>query len=141
MRAAGIGRIGMAAIGIDAFSQMRRVAVRGRILMKRLIAAGGLLTLAAIALNSVSAVPAAAQPYYGPHMWGGGWWMLGSLTMILFVGAVIVVLVLLFRRRAPRQDGPGVQSMRTPLDILQERFARGEIDKDEYTERRRVLGV
>ncbi len=29
---------------------------------------------------------------------------------------------------------------RTPLDILKERFAQGEIDKEEYEERRRVLG-
>jgi putative membrane protein len=36
----------------------------------------------------------------------------------------------------PHHAPPG----RTPIDILKERFARGEIDKDEFEERRRVLG-
>jgi putative membrane protein len=36
--------------------------------------------------------------------------------------------------------GTQVPPGRTPLDILRERFARGEIDKQEFEERRRVLG-
>ena len=85
---------------------------------------------------------------YGPHMmwWGGGWYgmIFGPLIMILVLALVIVAVVLLVRwaggpwpGAAPSQHMP---PGRTPLDILRERFARGEIDKDEFEERRRVLG-
>jgi putative membrane protein len=36
--------------------------------------------------------------------------------------------------------GPGGPSARTPLDILKERLAKGEIDVAEFEERRRALG-
>jgi putative membrane protein len=89
---------------------------------------------------------AADQYGYGPHMmwWGGGWYgmILGPLFMILVLAAVIAVAVLLVRwLGGPWQGaGPQVPPGRTPLDILKERFARGEIDKAEFEERRRVLG-
>jgi putative membrane protein len=67
----------------------------------------------------------------------------GPLFMILILVAVIVVAVFLVRwvggpwqGTAPHYPPLG----RTPLDILRERFARGEIDKEEFEERRRVLG-
>jgi len=56
---------------------------------------------------------------------------------------VIAVAVLLVRwLGGPWQAGAPHQSplARTPLDILKERFARGEIDKEEFEERRRILG-
>lgn len=80
---------------------------------------------------------------YGPHMmdWGGGWFgmIFGPLFMILVLALVIAVAVLLVRWLGGPWHGT-VPPGRTPLDILKERFARGEIDKAEFEERRRLLG-
>lgn len=53
----------------------------------------------------------------------------------------MVVVVMLVRWLGGSLPGGGsnAASVRDPLDFLKERFARGEIDKDEYEERRRVL--
>jgi putative membrane protein len=85
--------------------------------------------------------------YYGPHMmWGGGWGMMifGPLFMILVLAAVIAAAALFVRWIGGPWQGVTPPQMPTgpaPLDILRERFARGEIDKSEFEERRRVLGV
>ena len=74
--------------------------------------------------------------------WGWGHMIFGSLMMVLFWGGIIVVAVVLFRwlRRGSTAATapPGTET--TAINILQERFARGEIDKEEFEERRRVLG-
>ena len=86
--------------------------------------------------------PADADRYaYGPHMmwWGGGGYgmIFGPLFMLLILAALIATVVLLVRwLGGPWQQTPH----RTALDILKERFARGEIDKNEFEERRRVIG-
>lgn len=76
--------------------------------------------------------------------WGEGWYgmILGPLFMILVLAAVIATVVLLVRWLGGHPYGtmPHAPATRTPLDILKERFARGEIDKEEFEERRRVLG-
>jgi len=86
---------------------------------------------------------------YGPSMmdWGGGWYgmmIFGPLFMILVLALVIAVAVLLVRWLGgawpPAQPPHHILPGRTPLDILKERYARGEIDKEEFEERRRVLG-
>jgi putative membrane protein len=67
---------------------------------------------------------------------------LGPLTMILFIAAIVALVVLLVRWLGGSGDrGVGSGSANRPLEILQERFARGEIDKEEFEKRRRVLGV
>jgi putative membrane protein len=99
-------------------------------------------------LLSWAQTPAEPDRYvYGPQMmWGGGWYgmIFGPLFMIVVLVAVIAGVALVGRwfgvpwygPQPPPHAPPG----RTPLDILKERFARGEIDKDEYEERRRILG-
>jgi len=92
--------------------------------------------------------PALAQQtrpdYYGPHMWwGGGYaWFMGPIMWLLFIAIAVVVMVLLVRwlgvSGGPAGGVPGVPG-KTPLDILKERFAKGEIDKKEFEERRKVL--
>ena len=84
------------------------------------------------------------DPSYGWH--GGGDWghmMFGPLMMLVFVAVVIVVVVLAVRWLGGAGHGAVAgsepRSEKTPLDILKERFARGEIDKDEFEERKRIL--
>jgi putative membrane protein len=83
---------------------------------------------------------------YGPQMmwWDGGWSMMffGPLFMIVTLAAVIAAIVFLVRWLGGMPgSGPLLPPAgKTPLDILKERYARGEIDKTEFEERRRVLG-
>jgi putative membrane protein len=61
--------------------------------------------------------------------------------MIVLIAAAIALVVLLVRwLSGTRRSSDGAKSGKTPVDILRERFARGEIDKEEFEERRRILG-
>jgi putative membrane protein len=78
---------------------------------------------------------------YGPHMmwWGGGWFgmILGPILFIVGLAIAIALALALARMIGPQR--PAAPPTRTPLDTLKERFARGEIDKAEYEDRRRAL--
>ncbi|PXY19023.1 SHOCT domain-containing protein [Prauserella muralis] len=84
------------------------------------------------------------MPYWDwGHGYAGGGWLGGLLmliSMVLLWGGVITVVVLLLRRFATPAQGGGHRD--TPPDaqrILDERFARGEIDEDEYQRRSAAL--
>lgn len=118
--------------------------------MKRLAAI--LTSSTSVAVSSLFALPAMAQttdrPIWGyGHMWDGGWGhpvmgIFGMLFMLLVLVGIVAAAVWLARTLGhPRygyeaHDGPGRGQA---LHILAERFARGEIDKAEFEEKRRML--
>ena len=88
----------------------------------------------------------AGERYRGPGMmWDGGLFHMffGFLMMILFLAIVVGVVVLLVRWLGGSEHPlfrPTGQTSRTALDILKERFSKGEIDVAEFEERKRALG-
>lgn len=77
------------------------------------------------------------MPNWG-GMGGSGFW-LGSILMILFwliiiAGAIFIIYALVNpQRSAPPKAGE------TPLEILQKRYAKGEISKEEFEEKKKDL--
>ncbi len=76
---------------------------------------------------------------WGMHpMWGvWGAWGIGMMLMVLIFWAVVIVAIVLGIRwlagqgREPRPD--------TALDILRQRYARGDITKEEFDSKKRDL--
>jgi putative membrane protein len=77
--------------------------------------------------------------WYGSGMTGWGYALM-TISMVLFWGAVIFGIVALVRyvSRGGPQAGEPTQPA-TPERLLAERFARGEIDEDEYQRRLAAL--
>jgi putative membrane protein len=78
-------------------------------------------------------------PWGMMHGWGtGGFWLM-PLVMMTWFAVLVAVIILLVRWLG---GGPGVRSTssRTARDILDERYARGEIDQKEYLQRKRDIG-
>ncbi|MDF0603381.1 SHOCT domain-containing protein [Psychromarinibacter sp. C21-152] len=109
------------------------------------------LTALAAPLFSIAATAAAAQNTtptqqwpdnwhggYDHMMWGGGFGFFGGLMMLVFWAALIALVVLAVRWF----DGTG-GSARTrrneAMDILRQRFAKGEIDEEEFRRRKAAL--
>lgn len=74
----------------------------------------------------------------GWHMDGDwGWWMIiGSTWMVIFWGLLIWGAVVLFQRSNREVSGGQGDD---PVAILERRYARGEITKEEFEEARTTL--
>jgi putative membrane protein len=73
---------------------------------------------------------------WGNGGWGAGDWVAMSAMMIVFWGAVIALVVWVVR--SSRTDRTEPPARRADM-LLAERFARGEIDGEEFTRSRDLL--
>ena len=75
------------------------------------------------------------------HMDGYGWgWMgFGMIGITLFWVVLIVAIVLLVKMLWGSDSEPRRTQEKSPLDILKERYARGEIEKEEFEQKKRDL--
>ncbi|MFA6863494.1 MAG: SHOCT domain-containing protein [Dysgonamonadaceae bacterium] len=74
---------------------------------------------------------------FGEHGWGmgygmGWWWIVGVIIMV----AIVWMVVKMINQTNHSNTQLGNKSA---LDILKERYARGEIDKQEFEERKNNL--
>jgi putative membrane protein len=78
------------------------------------------------------------------YMWGGGMghWLWGPLMMIVVIAAIVLIVVLVVRWIGGAAAGGGIHgpTIKSPVDILKERYARGEMTTEEFEERCKALG-
>lgn len=76
--------------------------------------------------------------------WGGGGMLLGGVVwvLLLVLGIMAIVWVVRAATHAPHHGAPYPPRLdrgSAGLDILEERYARGEVDREEYLQKRADL--
>jgi len=77
------------------------------------------------------------QSYYWHP--GGGWFVAMGIAMIVFWVLVIVGIVLLVKWAATGTRAPHGTTQETALEVLQKRYARGEITREQFVQMREDL--
>lgn len=108
---------------------------------------GALCVAATSAMAQVGEIPDRNGPYYYGHhmMWGSSQWggfgmVIGPIFMILIVVGIVAGIIYLLRLFGAA--GPTVGNHAghdRALALLKERYAKGEIDSTEFTERKKLL--
>jgi putative membrane protein len=68
---------------------------------------------------------------YGYGMMGGGYWIIGLIFWILVLIGLVLLIKHLWKGSAQQGD--------SALEILKKRYAKGEIKKEEFEEKKKDL--
>lgn len=71
--------------------------------------------------------------------WGAGWMFFHGFFWLLVLALIVVGIVLLVRSTGSDDKREQTSRRARGLDILEERYARGEINREEYLEKKRDL--
>ena len=98
-----------------------------------------ILIIVPLSFGAVSGGQYGGWGMMGPGMMGGfGWWWFMPIFMIIFWGLVIWGIVALVRGLSGSR-GSDSSTTDSALEVLKKRYARGEIKKEEYEEKKKNL--
>jgi putative membrane protein len=76
----------------------------------------------------------------GGWYWGGGWMMLiWAFVSIIFWAGIITLVIWAIRKYTRRESGMSSNSQQSPLEIVKQRYAKGEITKEQYEQLKKDL--
>lgn len=108
--------------------------------------AAALCVAATSAMAQVGEIPDRNGAFYYGHdmMWGSNQWggfgmILGPIFMILIVVGVVVGIIYLLRLFGAAGPGGSHLAHDRALALLKDRYAKGEIDSEEFAERKKQL--
>lgn len=95
------------------------------------------LTLALFLTFASRAFAQTTAPSWPVHDWMWWWGPWHMLMPLLFLGLIVAGVIVLVRKLWPEDDRRVLG--RRALDVLDERYAKGEIDREEYQRRKQDL--
>lgn len=105
--------------------------------MTRAISHLAIQAMTMLVATSALADPVSGEPgTYGHMFWNGGHGWFAGIGMLLFWVVVIGLIVVVVRTTV---GGQSIGSASNAVDILRARYAKGEIDDDEFQRRKKQL--
>jgi len=75
--------------------------------------------------------------FLGSHM--GGWWWLMMIFYVFFLAGIVILIIFLVKWLSGPERRGLPPSKDEPLEILKRRYAKGEIDKEQFEQMKKDL--